>query len=100
MFAVAALSFTVNATVLRLLRRYREGEVHLRASWIFTRADVIANLGVIVAGSLVLWTGSRFPELRNRPVRPKRGIRDSARCASGARACLSVRNRPYWTLRS
>lgn len=63
MFAVAALSLTVNATVLRMLRRYREGEVHLRASWIFTRADVIANLGVIAAGALVLVTGSRIPDV-------------------------------------
>ena len=63
MFAVAALSLTVNLTVLRMLRRYREGEVHLRASWIFTRADVIANIGVIGAGALVLWTGSRVPDL-------------------------------------
>ena len=63
MFAVATLSLTVNATVLRLLRRYREGEVHLRASWIFTRADVIANLGVIAAGALVLATGNRIPDL-------------------------------------
>ena len=63
MFAVAALSLTVNATVLRMLRRYRAGEVHLRASWIFTRADVVANLGVIAAGSLVVWSGSRVPDL-------------------------------------
>jgi cation diffusion facilitator family transporter len=63
MFAVATLSLLVNATVLRLLNRYRHGEVHLRASWIFTRADVIANLGVILAGGLVLWTHSRIPDL-------------------------------------
>ena len=35
----------------------------MRASWIFTRADVIANIGVIVAGILVLWTESRVPDL-------------------------------------
>jgi cation diffusion facilitator family transporter len=63
MFAVAALSLATNATVLRLLRRYREGEVHLRASWIFTRAGVIANVGVMFAGILVLLTGSRVPDL-------------------------------------
>jgi Co/Zn/Cd efflux system component len=63
MLAVAVLALGVNATVLYLLRRYREGEIHLRASWIFTRADVIANLGVITAGSLVLWTASRLPDL-------------------------------------
>jgi cation diffusion facilitator family transporter len=63
MLTVASLSLTVNLTVLRLLRSFRQGEVHLRATWLFTRADVIANLGVILAGALVLWTGSRFPDL-------------------------------------
>jgi Co/Zn/Cd efflux system component len=37
--------------------------VHLRATWIFTRVDVIANVGVIFSGLLVLLTGSRFPDL-------------------------------------
>jgi Co/Zn/Cd efflux system component len=63
MMAVAFLSFLVNANVLRLLGRYREGEVHLRATWIFTRVDVIANIGVMLSGLLVLLTGSRFPDL-------------------------------------
>lgn len=61
--AGATLSLIVNATVLRLLNRYRDGEPHMRASWIFTRADVIANVGVIVAGLLVLTTHSRTPDL-------------------------------------
>jgi len=29
----------------------------MRAAWIFTRADVVANAGVIVAGLVVLVTG-------------------------------------------
>jgi Co/Zn/Cd efflux system component len=36
--------------------------VHLRATWIFTRADVVANVGVILAGVLVLWLGSPYPD--------------------------------------
>jgi cation diffusion facilitator family transporter len=63
MMAVACLSFLVNANVLRMLGRYREGEVHLRATWIFTRVDVIANVGVMLSGLVVLLTGSRFPDL-------------------------------------
>jgi Co/Zn/Cd efflux system component len=63
MIAVAFVSFLVNANVLRMLGRYREGEVHLRATWIFTRVDVIANVGVMLSGLLVLLTGSRFPDL-------------------------------------
>jgi cation diffusion facilitator family transporter len=60
---VAALALIVNATVLRLLAKHRHGEVHLRAAWIFTRADVLANLGVIGGGLLVMATGSRVPDL-------------------------------------
>ena len=35
----------------------------MRASWIFSKNDVIANIGVIVAGILVLILGSRWPDL-------------------------------------
>jgi cation diffusion facilitator family transporter len=63
MAGAAVLSLLVNATVLRMLARFRYGELHLRASWIFTRADVIANAGVIVAALLVAATASRTPDL-------------------------------------
>jgi Co/Zn/Cd efflux system component len=53
----------VNSVVLVMLARYRRGEVHLRASWIFTRADVIANLAVILAALLVKITQSRMPDI-------------------------------------
>ena len=35
----------------------------MRASWIFTRSDVIANAGVIVAALLVTLTHTRWPDL-------------------------------------
>jgi cation diffusion facilitator family transporter len=63
MLAVASLSLLVNVIVLRLLRPLRQGEVHLRATWIFTRADLVANVGVIASAALILLTGSRFPDL-------------------------------------
>jgi Co/Zn/Cd efflux system component len=50
-------------TVLRMLAQYREGEVHMRASWICTRADVVANLGVIASGLVILATGCRYADL-------------------------------------
>ena len=56
-------SLIVNASVLRLLAPFRKGEVHLRASWIFTRADVIANIGVITAAFLVLILNSHVPDV-------------------------------------
>ena len=63
MVVVAAIALAVNATVLRLLDRYRDGEVHLRATWIFTRADLIANMAVIVSGIAVLLTEIRALDL-------------------------------------
>lgn len=63
MMLAAGLSLIVNLTVLRLLRPFQQGEVHLRATWIFTRADVVANIGVLVAAGLVALTGSRFPDV-------------------------------------
>ena len=63
MLPIATVSLIVNATVLRLLHPFRKGEVHLRATWIFTRADVIANLGVIVAALVVLATGTRWADV-------------------------------------
>lgn len=61
--ATALVSLAVNLTVLRMLRPFRTGEVHLRATWIFTRADVVANIGVVVSGLLILLTGWRYPDL-------------------------------------
>jgi Co/Zn/Cd efflux system component len=56
---VASVALAVNSTVLKLLSRYRDGEVHLRATWIFTRADLIANVAVILSGIAVLVTEVR-----------------------------------------
>jgi cation diffusion facilitator family transporter len=60
---VAIISLGVNIYVLRSLRPFQSGEVHLRAAWIFTRADVIASFGVVVSAGLVALTGSRIPDL-------------------------------------
>lgn len=60
---VACLSLAINTIVLSLLKNFRNGEVHLRVTWIFTRADVVSNIGVIFSGILVLLTKSRYPDL-------------------------------------
>lgn len=63
MIGISLLSLAVNVTVLRMLAPLKSGEVHLRATWLFTRADVVANLGVILAGVLVFWLHSPYPDL-------------------------------------
>lgn len=63
MMGVALVALVANATCMWLLARHRSGGAHMKASWIFTTNDVLANLGVIVAGVMVGLTGSRVPDL-------------------------------------
>lgn len=63
MILVALLALCANLTCLALLARHRGGGAHMRASWIFSANDVLINAGVIVAGALVAWTGSHYPDL-------------------------------------
>ena len=62
MIGTALLSLVVNVTVLRMLSPLKSGEVHLRATWLFTRADVVANIGVILAGVRVWWLANPYPD--------------------------------------
>ncbi|MBC8751397.1 MULTISPECIES: cation transporter [Paraburkholderia] len=61
--AYSLLSLATNVAVLALLAKHRSGEVHLRASWICTRTDVIANVGVLTSGIVVFATGWRYADL-------------------------------------
>ncbi len=63
MIAVAAVALAANAISMWLLARHRSGGAHMKASWIFTTNDVIANFGVIVAAVLVRLLSSPFPDL-------------------------------------
>ena len=63
MMGVSLIALVANLACLALLAKHRNGEVHMRASWIFSTNDVLANLGVILAGALVYFTGSRTPDL-------------------------------------
>jgi len=63
MVAVGVVALIANSICLILIYRHRQGEVHMRASWIFSKNDVIANLGVIGGGVLVFYTGSSYPDL-------------------------------------
>lgn len=63
MVGVGSLALLANLICLLLVRRHRQGGVHMRASLIFSSNDTLANLGVIVAGVLVAWSGSPIPDL-------------------------------------
>lgn len=63
MIGISALALIANVSCLFLLSKHKDGEVHMKASWIFSANDVIANIGVIIAGVLVMLTGSSIPDL-------------------------------------
>lgn len=63
MVVVASIAVAVNGTVLRMLGKHRTEGIHLNATWLFTRVDVIANIAVVIAGIAVLSTGVRYIDL-------------------------------------
>jgi len=63
MMGVGAIALLANTTCLSLISKHKDGGVHMRASLIFSRNDVIANIGIIISGALVWLLGSRYPDL-------------------------------------
>jgi len=63
MIIVSVLALMANVLCLYLLQKNKSKEAHMQASMIFTSNDVIINLGVIVAGLLVHWLNSSYPDL-------------------------------------
>lgn len=63
MMFVGLVALMANVSCLMLIQNHKDGEVHMRASWIFSANDVIANVGVITSGVLVWWLDSRWPDI-------------------------------------
>lgn len=63
MMGIGVLALVANVSCLLLIHGHRDGGAHMKASWIFSANDVLANMGVIAAGALVAWTGSPYPDL-------------------------------------
>ncbi len=63
MMTIGFIALLANIVCLLLIQKHKDGEVHMRASWIFSANDVIANIGVIMAGFLVMWLESRWPDI-------------------------------------
>jgi len=62
MIWISIMALAVNVTCLFLISKRKNDGVHMRASYIFSANDVLANLGVIVAGILVTWFTSPIPD--------------------------------------
>src|SRR5690554_2257916 len=63
MIVVSFLALIANSVCLYLLQKSKSKEAHTKASMIFTSNDVFINIGVIIAGGMVLLTQSKYPDL-------------------------------------
>ena len=63
MIMMTLMAAAVNAVSLRVLRNFRTHDVNLRAAWTFSINDFLSNLGVLVAGVLVIRFKRPWPDL-------------------------------------
>lgn len=63
MIVISILALAANVFCLYLLQKNSSHEAHMQASMIFTSNDIIINSGVIVAGFMVNWFNSKYPDL-------------------------------------
>lgn len=60
---MAIIGAVANALCLWLLVRLKHKDVNLRAATTFSFNDFASNGGIFIAGGLVLWTASNWPDL-------------------------------------
>lgn len=63
MMVMSAIAGVVNYVCLRLLQKLEQPDVNLRAATTFSFNDFISNGGILIAGALVLWLGTNWPDL-------------------------------------
>ncbi len=63
MIVISILALLANSVSLYLIQKSKSKEAHMQASMIFTSNDIVINLGVIIAGVLVYYTNSKYPDL-------------------------------------
>ncbi|MEJ8567218.1 cation diffusion facilitator family transporter [Elongatibacter sediminis] len=60
---VASAALVANSVCFGLLYRHRADDLNMRSTWLCSRNDLVANLGVIVAAALVMLTQTRWPDI-------------------------------------
>lgn len=63
MGGIGVVALLINVAAALVLSRFRDGDANVRAIWLFSRNDALANVAVIVAAGLVAWTGRGWPDL-------------------------------------
>ncbi|MEO7468698.1 MAG: cation transporter [Sphingobium limneticum] len=63
MMGMSAVAAVVNFVCLKLLQRLEQPDVAMRAATTFSFNDFISNGGILIAGVLVWWLGTNWPDL-------------------------------------
>ena len=61
--AVGVLSFIGNTSVALIMHRHHHKDINFKSAFICCRNDAIASAGIILAGVLVMFTGSIWPDI-------------------------------------
>lgn len=60
---IGFVALTANATCLYLLFRHRGDDINMRSTWLCSRNDIAANVGVLAASAAVAYTASGLPDI-------------------------------------
>ena len=63
MSTLGFFALATNVTAALILVPHRRGDANVRAVWLFSRNDALGNVAVIIAGALVYWTQSVWPDI-------------------------------------
>lgn len=63
MSVLGVLALVTNVAAAVILIPHRKGDANVQAVWLFSRNDALGNLAVIIAGGLVYWTKSAWPDI-------------------------------------
>ena len=62
MGSISLLALTVNMICFAMLYQFRKGDINLKASWICSRNDMLANIGVMISAVLVSKLNAAWPD--------------------------------------
>ncbi|GAC20104.1 cation diffusion facilitator family transporter [Paraglaciecola arctica] len=94
MLWISLLALAVNLFCFILLSRYRSGDINMRASWICSRNDMIANVGVMISAGLVIWLDSAIPDLVIAIIIALVIVQSSLKIVKESRGILKDHNKP------
>lgn len=63
MSLLGGAALATNVVSALVLVPHRHGDANVRAVWLFSRNDALGNVAVIVAGGLVYWTRTAWPDI-------------------------------------